>query len=65
MGVMIESNIQAGRQDIPKEGKEKLEYGKSITDACVNWEDTIVMLDDLARAVRDRRARGRVEDTLR
>jgi len=65
MGVMIESNILAGRQDIPKEGKGKLEYGKSITDSCVCWEDTIVMLDELARSVRDRRARGHVEVTLR
>jgi len=65
MGVMIESFIQSGRQDIPKEGKSKLEYGKSITDACVSWEETVVMLEELARAVRDRRARGRVTETLR
>ena len=53
MGVMIESNLVAGRQDIV-EGKE-LVYGQSITDACINWDDSVDVLHILADAVRDRR----------
>ncbi|KAK9491803.1 hypothetical protein V1508DRAFT_420640 [Lipomyces doorenjongii] len=57
MGLMIESNIGAGRQDVPAQGgRDQLKYGVSITDACVAWEDTIPMLEDLADAVRCRRA---------
>ncbi|MDR2240670.1 MAG: 3-deoxy-7-phosphoheptulonate synthase AroG [Zoogloeaceae bacterium] len=52
-GVMIESHLKEGRQDL-KPG-QPLEYGKSITDACLGWEDSIVMLDLLAQAVRERR----------
>lgn len=47
VGVMIESHINAGRQDIPPEGRDGLKYGVSITDACVAWETTIPMLDKL------------------
>ncbi|KAJ2784432.1 3-deoxy-7-phosphoheptulonate synthase [Coemansia javaensis] len=59
MGVMIESNINEGRQNIPSEaegGPKALKYGQSITDACVSWEQTIPMLKELAQAVRARRA---------
>ncbi|GAN11791.1 phospho-2-dehydro-3-deoxyheptonate aldolase [Mucor ambiguus] len=56
IGVMIESNINEGRQDIPKEGPQKLNYGQSITDACINWEDTVKVLDVLREGVRARRA---------
>ncbi|KAI5794301.1 hypothetical protein DFH27DRAFT_128095 [Peziza echinospora] len=56
IGVMIESNINEGRQDVPAEGKSGLKKGVSITDACVDWETTVTMLDDLADAVRVRRA---------
>ncbi|KAJ2614787.1 hypothetical protein H4S08_001547 [Coemansia sp. RSA 1365] len=60
-GVMIESNLVEGNQSIPKDGDlSKLVYGKSITDACVNWDDTVVILDSLAEAVRDRRRRAAV-----
>ncbi|KAG9300698.1 hypothetical protein G9A89_023496 [Geosiphon pyriformis] len=55
IGLMIESNIEAGRQDVPLEGPSALKYGQSITDACVSWEDTVPMLEGLAKAVRDRR----------
>eukprot|EP01112_Ceratiomyxa_fruticulosa_P000071 TRINITY_DN100_c0_g1_i3.p1 TRINITY_DN100_c0_g1~~TRINITY_DN100_c0_g1_i3.p1 ORF type:complete len:388 (-),score=81.61 TRINITY_DN100_c0_g1_i3:101-1264(-) len=58
MGVMIESNIVEGRQDIPKEGPSALIYGKSITDPCVNLEETEIMLEELARGVRERRAKN-------
>lgn len=57
-GVMIESNINSGRQDVPPEsegGKAKLKYGVSITDACVDWETTVAMLDRLNQAVGKRR----------
>ncbi|MDI6748668.1 MAG: 3-deoxy-7-phosphoheptulonate synthase AroG [Rhodocyclaceae bacterium] len=53
-GVMIESNLNEGRQDL-KPGKP-LAYGVSITDACLGWDDTVVVLDQLAEAVRQRRA---------
>ncbi|KAF9538265.1 3-deoxy-7-phosphoheptulonate synthase [Mortierella hygrophila] len=55
VGLMIESNLVEGRQDVGPEGKEALTYGQSITDACVNWDDTVNMLKDLAEAVRVRR----------
>ncbi|ORZ05826.1 3-deoxy-7-phosphoheptulonate synthase [Absidia repens] len=54
-GVMIESHLVAGRQDIPSEGPHRLTYGQSITDACINWEDTVKTLDILRKGVQDRR----------
>jgi 3-deoxy-7-phosphoheptulonate synthase len=54
IGVMVESHIKAGRQDLLA-GKP-LEYGVSITDGCIGWEETVTLLDTLARAVRQRRA---------
>ena len=56
VGVMLESFIVAGRQDV-LEGVE-LTYGQSITDACMDWEATVGVLDDLAASVRTRRALG-------
>ena len=53
MGVMIESHIHEGRQDNAPGGA--LEYGKSITDACLGWDDTAPLLHELAAAVRARR----------
>ena len=44
---MIESNINEGRQDVPVAGPVALKHGVSITDACVNWEKTVSMLDSL------------------
>lgn len=55
IGVMIESNINEGNQKVPAEGPSALKKGVSITDACINWEDTVTVLEDLAAAVRDRR----------
>ena len=52
-GLMIESHLVAGRQDL-KPG-EPLTYGQSITDACVGWEDTVPMFERLAEAVTARR----------
>jgi 3-deoxy-7-phosphoheptulonate synthase len=53
VGVMIESHLNAGRQDLVP-GKP-LEYGVSITDACLGWPETVTLLDTLAEAVRKRR----------
>jgi len=60
MGVMIESHINEGNQKVPKEGKEGLKYGVSITDACINWEDTELVLAELAGAVAKRRKNAQV-----
>ncbi|KAF7320802.1 Phospho-2-dehydro-3-deoxyheptonate aldolase [Mycena chlorophos] len=54
-GVMVESNINEGRQDVPSDGPHLLKHGVSITDACVNWETTVAMMDALNRAVGQRR----------
>lgn len=53
IGVMIESNLVAGRQDLVP-GKE-LVYGQSITDGCIDWETTVGTLERLAEAVEERR----------
>jgi len=55
IGVMIESHLEAGRQDL-KPGVP-LRHGVSITDACLGWTQTEPVLADLADAVRKRRAR--------
>ena len=53
---MIESNINEGSQKVPPEGPEALKKGVSITDACIAWEDTVTVLEQLADAVRTRRS---------
>ena len=53
-GLMLESNLIEGRQNVV-EGEE-LTYGQSITDACIGWEDTQMLLLELATAVQSRRA---------
>ena len=58
VGVMLESFIVEGRQDF--DPATPLVYGQSITDGCMGWETTTLVLDQLAGAVRARRAaRGR------
>jgi 3-deoxy-7-phosphoheptulonate synthase len=52
-GVMIESHLQPGRQD-PQPGRP-LQPGVSLTDACLGWDDTEPLLQQLAQAVRSRR----------
>lgn len=52
---MIESNINEGNQKVPPEGPAGLKKGVSITDACINWESTVEVLEGLAEAVRARR----------
>ncbi|ETT26061.1 3-deoxy-7-phosphoheptulonate synthase [Rhodococcus aetherivorans] len=56
VGVMLESFLEAGRQDLTLGRSDELEYGKSITDACLDWATTADQLDRLADAVRRRRA---------
>jgi 3-deoxy-7-phosphoheptulonate synthase len=53
IGVMLESHLNEGRQDHTPGCQ--LQYGQSITDACLGWQDTIEMLELLASAVRTRR----------
>ena len=57
LGVMIESHLVAGRQALSC-GPAGLRYGQSITDACVDFSTTEVMLEGLARAVRAKRGVG-------
>jgi 3-deoxy-7-phosphoheptulonate synthase len=54
MGVMVESHLHEGRQDL-RPGVP-LAPGVSITDACLGWDDTVPLLRKLAEAVRARRA---------
>lgn len=54
-GVMIESNLVAGKQNIPAEGPAGLKYGQSVTDACMDWETTVATLNNLREGVRARR----------
>lgn len=53
VGVMIESNLVGGRQDLVKD--RELVYGQSITDGCISWEDSIQVLEVLAAVVKQRR----------
>lgn len=57
MGVMIESNLVEGRQDIPPSGAAGLRYGQSVTDACIDWPATVKVLDRLREGVQGRRER--------
>ena len=56
-GVMVESHLQAGAQKFAagKDDPAKLDYGKSITDACLGWDDSLTVLEVLSEAVRARR----------
>jgi 3-deoxy-7-phosphoheptulonate synthase len=54
IGAMIESHLVGGRQDVGN--GQDLVYGQSITDACIGWDETVPMLEELAAAVRARRA---------
>ena len=54
MGVMLESHLIDGQQSYKGDGSDT--YGQSITDACISWEQTIPVLEELAGAVRQRRS---------
>ena len=53
IGVMVESNLVAGRQDLVP--GRPLVYGQSITDGCIDWDTSVVVLERLAAAVEARR----------
>lgn len=53
MGAMIESNLIEGRQDIEK--NKTLTYGQSVTDACIGWDDSLLILQTLAEGIISRR----------
>jgi len=55
VGVMVESHLVGGRQDLVP-GCELI-YGQSITDGCISWDSSVQVLERLATAVRARRAR--------
>lgn len=61
MGVMVESHLAAGRQDLV--AGRTLTYGQSITDACIDWETSVEVLDGLAQAVKARRVAVRPRAT--
>ena len=48
-GVMLESNLVPGRQDISS--PDSLAYGQSITDACIGWDETEELIDSLDKAI--------------
>jgi 3-deoxy-7-phosphoheptulonate synthase len=54
-GVMLESFLLDGRQDVVDGKLDELEYGRSITDQCMSWERTEPLFAELAEAVRERR----------
>jgi 3-deoxy-7-phosphoheptulonate synthase len=58
IGAMIESNLIAGRQDLT-EDRSALVFGQSVTDACLGWDESLPLLQALARAVRERREAAR------
>lgn len=57
-GLMVESHLNPGAQKFTpgKDDASALEYGKSITDACLSWGDSLTVLDELSAAVQARRA---------
>ncbi|HEX5368699.1 MAG TPA: 3-deoxy-7-phosphoheptulonate synthase, partial [Dehalococcoidia bacterium] len=59
-GVMIESHLKGGRQDLVP--GQPLVYGQSITDACIAWEDSTSVLDELSEAVEARRVKAATEE---
>ena len=60
VGVMVESHLQAGAQKFSpgKDDPARLAYGQSITDACINWDDSVGVLQVLSDAVLARRNKG-------
>ena len=61
-GVMVESHLRAGAQKFVAgtDDPARLVYGQSITDACIGWDDSLAVLDELSRAVTARRQRATV-----
>ena len=59
IGVMVESHLQEGRQDLVV--GDSLVFGQSITDACIGWDDSLKLLESLAMRVRQRRKRHQTQ----
>ena len=59
-GLMLESFLIPGRQDIILGRAHQLTHGQSVTDACVGWDETVTLVQRVADAVTRRRARMRV-----
>jgi 3-deoxy-7-phosphoheptulonate synthase len=60
VGMMVESHLIGGRQDL--EPGRPLVYGQSITDACIGWDESTLLLDGLAASVRARRSQKSLND---
>lgn len=60
MGIMLESHLNEGRQDHTPGCS--LNYGQSITDACLGWDDSVTVLETLAAAVKARRDKRAAEE---
>jgi 3-deoxy-7-phosphoheptulonate synthase len=58
VGAMVESFLVGGRQELVLGEAASLTYGQSVTDACLSWQDTVQVLDELAAAARTRRVSG-------
>ena len=58
IGVMVESHLVEGRQDL--EAGRALRFGQSITDACLGWDDSRAVLEALGDAVKRRRGDARL-----
>ncbi len=58
IGVMVESHLVAGRQDLADGARlADLTYGQSITDGCIGWDESVLVLEQLAASVRERRVK--------
>lgn len=57
IGVMVESHLVAGRQDIVP--GQPLTYGQSVTDACIGWDDSVMIMEQLAEASAKRQEKVR------
>ena len=59
-GVMVESHLVDGAQKFTpgKDDPAKLVYGQSITDACIAWDDSVGLIEGLAKSVKARRKKG-------
>ena len=58
VGIMLDSFLAAGRQDLVLGRSSQLTYGISVTDACMGWDATVTALEVLATAVAGRGRRG-------
>ena len=58
VGIMIESNLAQGNQTISAD-KSSLVYGQSVTDACLGWDATLILLEQISREAEKRRLNAR------